>query len=66
MMEDDVLVVAPIIIDPSWEMAGHVLQYEGQVPPMPPQLLDMIESFSGVRPKQNFYNCGGGAPIFCR
>jgi hypothetical protein len=60
-MEDDVHVINPIIIDPSWEMAGHVLQYPGQVYAMTPPLLDMIEQFSGVKPKQNFYNCGGGS-----
>ena len=28
---------------------------------MPNEFLDIIEKFSGVRPKQNFYNCGGGS-----
>lgn len=60
-MEDDVHVIAPIEIGEGWEMAGHVIQYEGQVYAMPPKLLNMIEQFSGVRPKQNFYNCGGGS-----
>lgn len=59
-MEDDVLVINPIVIDTNWDMAGQVLLYEGQVPPMPEKFLDIIEEFSGVRPKQNFYNCGGG------
>ncbi len=61
MMEDDAVLVNEVQIDDSWDMAGQPLLYEGQVPIMPEQFLTRIEVFSGVRPKQNFYNCGGGS-----
>lgn len=61
MLEDDVVIINPITIEPGWEMAGQPLLYEGQVPLMPATFLDIIEKFCGVRPKQNFYNCGGGS-----
>jgi len=61
MMEDDVLLVKKITIDKNWDMAGQPMLYEGQVPLMPEPFLDIIEKYSGVRPKQNYYNCGGGS-----
>lgn len=61
MLEDDVIIHNVLNIDPKWEMAGQPMLYEGQVPSMPDSFLDIIEKFSGVRPKQNFYNCGGGS-----
>ena len=60
MMEDDVHVIAPIDIDPTWEMAGHIYS-DGQVYLIPDALLDMIGIFSGVKPTTNYYNCGGGS-----
>lgn len=60
MMEDDVHVVSAIEIDPTWEMAGHMYS-PGQVYLIPDELLDMISTFSGIRPKTNYYNCGGGS-----
>lgn len=61
MLEDDVIILSKLTIDSSWEMAGVPFQYEGQVPAIPVALLNLIENFSGKRPKTNVYNCGGGS-----
>ena len=61
MMEDDVVILDQITIQEEWHMCGQPLLYEEQVPHMPTEFLDFIEKFSDIRPKQNFYNCGGGS-----
>lgn len=61
MSEDDIVIVAPIKLDDDWHMAGQPLLYDDQVPKMSDKFLDVIEAFSRVRPKQNYYNCGGGS-----
>jgi hypothetical protein len=60
-MEDDCLLVGELDIDPEWECAGHSNLYSTEPGnDLPPKLLDMIESFSGVRPATTKYNSGGG------
>lgn len=61
MMEDDVLIMAPIRINPEWDMAGQQRLFPGQVPYMPEAFLDIIEKYSGIRPETNDYNTGGGS-----
>ena len=61
MMEDDVVILSDIHLEPEWEMVGHVLQYPGQVPAFPQALVDMIVDYSGVVPKKNYYTTGGGS-----
>ena len=58
MMEDDVLIVKPITVNPSWEHAcadtiiGNVI---------PESVHDLIEQHCGKRPKFKQYGAGGGS-----
>jgi hypothetical protein len=61
MMEDDVIILSKIELHDDWEVVGHVLQYPGQVPPIPLKLMDIIQQYSGVFPKKNYYTTGGGS-----
>ena len=61
MLEDDIVIMSLINLDDNWDMCGQPLLYDGQVPIMPESFLDIIEQYCGVRPKQNYYNCGGGS-----
>lgn len=61
MLEDDVVLVDRVTVNPDWEMAGQPFLYEDQVPPMPEAFLDIIEKVSGKRPSRGTYNCGGGS-----
>jgi len=61
MMEDDVIILSEIELHNDWEMVGHVLQYPGQVPAFPQELMKKIEEYSGAFPKKNYYTTGGGS-----
>lgn len=61
MLEDDVIVVKPITVNPEWKMAGQPVLFEGQVPPIPKALIEIIESHSNNKLESNIYNCGGGS-----
>jgi len=61
MLEDDVKILKPITLKKEWECVGQVRMYEGQVPPMPPEFLDIIQTFSGVRPTHDYYTTSGGS-----
>jgi hypothetical protein len=58
MVEDDVWIKKPITVIDEWEMACHYVSH-GNI--MPPQVIDLIEQFSGKRPKTNYYGGGGGS-----
>lgn len=58
MMEDDVLIVKPITVDPDWEVACANIQI-GNVIPEP--VHDLIEQHCGKRPTFKQYGAGGGS-----
>jgi hypothetical protein len=58
MVEDDVWIKKQITVIDDWEMAGHHITH-GNV--IPAQVIDMIEEFSGKKPKTNYYGGGGGS-----
>lgn len=58
MMEDDVLIVKPITVDPSWEVACANIQI-GNV--IPERVHDLIEQHCGKRPIFKQYGAGGGS-----
>lgn len=58
MVEDDVWIRGPITTEDSWEMSCHKISHGNR---FPPAVLDMMERFSGVRPKTDFYGGGGGS-----
>ena len=58
MVEDDVWIRNTISVRDEWEMACHKIS-EGNR--FPSAVLDIMERFSGVRPKTDFYGGGGGS-----
>lgn len=58
MAEDDVILVKPVTVESSWEMACHDIS-GGNI--IPPQVINMIELFSGKRPIKFEYGAGGGS-----
>ena len=58
MMEDDVLLIKPITVEPEWEMACHNISIGNEIPK---PLRDIIEHFSGVEMKFIRYGAGGGS-----
>lgn len=61
MLEDDVLLVKKLTIDPSWQMAGHPFLYENQVPEFPQEFVKILENYSKRKILDKRYNCGGGS-----
>ena len=57
-MEDDVLIVKPITVDPTWEVACANIQV-GNVISEP--VHDLIEQHCGKRPTFKQYGAGGGS-----
>lgn len=58
MVEDDCLIINPIQIDPTWELAGHVITEGNKIDPF---ILTEIERISKVKPKTDYYGAGGGS-----
>jgi hypothetical protein len=58
MVEDDVWIKKPITVHDEWEMSCHKISHGNR---FPEAVLDMMERFSGVRPKTDFYGGGGGS-----
>ena len=58
MLEDDVILVNPVTVDKSWQMACHNITTGNEIPD---SVLNMIEEFSGKRPITNQYGAGGGS-----
>jgi len=61
MVEDDIKILKAVTLKAEWECVGQLRMYEGQVPPMPPEFLNIIHTFSGVIPAHNYYTTGGGS-----
>jgi hypothetical protein len=61
MVEEDVKLLKSITLDSKWECVGQPRMYEDQVPPMPAEFLNIIHTFSGVKPIHNYYTTGGGS-----
>jgi hypothetical protein len=61
MLEDDIILLKRITIDKDWEVAGQVLMYENQVPRFNEAFMEILRSFSGVRPGGTWYSTGGGS-----
>jgi hypothetical protein len=61
MLEDDIILMKPVTLQPEWECVGQMRLYEGQVPQMPPEFLNIIHTFSGVKPIHDYYTTGGGS-----
>lgn len=61
MLEDDVLVLKQITVQDSWYMAAHELNPDGVGNAIAPQVLEIIEVFSGKRPITHQYGSGGGS-----
>lgn len=61
MIEDDVLLIKPVTVEPEWEMACHNIESWGNK--LPDLLLEKIENYSGYKPKIGNY-CAGGGSIF--
>jgi hypothetical protein len=57
MMEDDVLIIKPITVDPYWDHAGADTKVGNILPNI---VLDLIESHCGSRPDPFQYGAGGG------
>lgn len=58
MMEDDVLIVKPITVDPEWEHACADTKVGNIVPE---SIITLIEEHSGKRPTFTQYGAGGGS-----
>lgn len=58
MMEDDVLIIKPITVNPDWEVACANIQV-GNV--IPESVHDLIEQHCGKRPTFKQYGAGGGS-----
>ena len=58
MMEDDVLIVKPITVNPEWEHACADTKIGNHIPET---VLTMIEEHSGKRPTFTQYGAGGGS-----
>jgi hypothetical protein len=58
MVEDDVWIKKPVTVLDEWEMSCHHITHGNE---MPPQVIDLIENFSGKRPLTNYYGGGGGS-----
>lgn len=58
MVEDDVLIINPVTVDSSWEMACHNISVGNEIPK---PLRDIIEHFSGVKMEFIRYGAGGGS-----
>lgn len=61
MLEDDVYLLKPVTLKPEWECVGQMRTHEEQVPKMPPEFLNMIHTFSGIKPIHDYYTTGGGS-----
>ena len=58
MMEDDVLIVKPITVNPRWDHVGADTKVGNILPNI---VLDLIQAHSGSRPNPFQYGAGGGS-----
>lgn len=58
MVEDDVVLIDNVSLDPEWEIAGHDIQGGNFIPQ---RLIDLCGEISGVIPNTSSYGSGGGS-----